>query len=52
MHEVSVKAILARCGSITKALNYCADMAHEYPRLRAEYHAYHEILMGMRGSHT
>jgi len=47
----SVKAILARfSGNVTKALNYCADMAHDYPRLRAEYNAYHEALMGMRGS--
>jgi len=51
MHEISVKAILARFdGHLTSAMIYCQNMAHDYPRLRAEYNDYHETLMGMRGS--
>jgi hypothetical protein len=45
----SMLAILARCGSKTKALHYCQDMAADYPRLRAEYMQYHEMLLDMEG---
>jgi hypothetical protein len=45
----SVLAILARCGSKTKALHYCQDMAADYPRLRQEYMQYHEMLLDMEG---
>lgn len=45
----SVLAILARCGSKTKALYYCQDMAATYPRLRREYNEYMNLLLDMRG---
>ena len=53
MFEIQVKAILARFGgNLTHAMIYCHDMVLMYPRLKSEYDAYHEILMGMRGSHV
>ena len=45
----SLLAILARCGSKTKALHYCQDMAANYPRLRREYTRYYEMLLDIGG---
>jgi len=38
--ELTLKAILARCGSLKAALVYCRLMARDYPALRAEYRSY------------
>lgn len=41
----SVKAILARCGSISAAIDYCTEMAYKYPRLGHEYLNYRDALI-------
>lgn len=33
----TVKAILARCGSTTAAIQYCDSVAKHYPHLKKEY---------------
>jgi hypothetical protein len=50
--NLTLKAIIARHdGNLTAAMNYCSEMAQDYPNLAKEYMSYFNEILALTGSH-